>query len=231
MHALTFGEGKNVIFLHGWGGDVSAFLIFARRLCAEYRVTAAEFDGFGTTPEPARPYGVDDYAAATVALMDERKIDRAVVVGHSFGGRVAMELAAKYPDRVAALALVDSAGIKPRRKPSYYVKVFLHKFLKKLGFKGLSGSSDYSVLSPVMKATFVNVVNYDQTPVLKDIKCPVALFWGRNDTETPPYMAETIKNGVSDAHIFWLEGGHFAYLDDAEKFYVILKSFIAQTAR
>lgn len=137
-----------------------------------------------------------------------------------------MELAGCYPDRVRALALVDSAGLKPRRGLKYKFKIFAHKILKKCGFRGLKGSSDYKKLTPSMKATFVNVVNYDQTPLLKDIAHPTAIFWGREDRETPPYMARRLKKGLRNSEIFWLDGGHYAYADDYNVFIAVLSAFL-----
>lgn len=230
MNVPTFGKGKDVIFMHGWGGDASAFLFCAKRLESEYRCHLAEFAGFGESAPPARPYTVRDYAREIVEYMNSTGIEKAVLVGHSFGGRVAMEIAAAYPERVKSVVLVDSAGIKPKRKFSYYVKVALHKTLKKLGFAGLKGSSDYQGLSDVMKQTFVKVVNYDQTPILRHISCPTAIFWGKDDKDTPPYMAEIIHNGIKDSHVFMLDGGHFAYLEEPEKFFAVLRAFLKETA-
>lgn len=226
MHSLTFGEDeKTVLYLHGWGGNASAFLFCAKALSGEMRGVCVDFAGFGESPEPERPYTVADYASETLALMDEKGIGKFAVVGHSFGGRVALEIAAAHPERVSALALVDAAGLKPRRKPSYYFRVAAHKILRGLGGKGLAGSSDYRALSPVMKATFVRVVNYDQTPLLPSVKCPTAVFWGRDDGDTPPYMAKKFVRGIRGAHLFYLEGGHFAYLTDPT-FFPVLKAFL-----
>lgn len=181
--------------------------------------------GFGGTPEPPRPYTVGDYADEVLATMEREGVENAVFVGHSFGGRVALEIAAKHPEKAVALALVDSAGLKPRRGVAYHARVAAHKLLRALGFGGLRGSSDYRVLSPVMKATFVKVVNYDQSPLLRDIRCPTAIFWGREDSDTPMYMAERFERGVADAHLFKLDGGHFAYLTDPS-FFPVLHAFL-----
>lgn len=217
-----------MLYLHGWGGNASAFLFCAKALSGEMRGVCVDFAGFGESPEPERPYTVADYAAETLALMDGEGIRQFAVVGHSFGGRVALELAARHPERISALVLVDAAGLKPRRKPSYYLRVAAHKLLRKLGGKGLAGSSDYRRLSPVMKETFVRVVNYDQTSLLPYVRCPAAIFWGRDDADTPFYMAKKFERGISGAHLFVLEGGHFAYLSDP-KFFPVLKAFLEGT--
>lgn len=216
------------MFLHGWGGSASAFLFVAKRL-AGYKCIAVDFSGFGDSAEPDRPYTVTDYADEVISLLHDLKEDSVSIVGHSFGGRVGLEIAATHPEIVRSLALVDSAGLKPRRKPSYYLRIYLHKLLVKLGRKGLKGSKDYRVLSPIMKATFKNVVSYDQSGLLDLIKCPTAIFWGRKDRETPPYMAKKFKKGIIGSEIFWLDGGHFAYVDDAEKFIAVLRAFLFET--
>ena len=152
--------------------------------------------------------------------------EKAIWVGHSFGGRVALEIAAKHPERAAGLVLVDSAGLRPRRPPSYHIRVALHKLLKRLGGSGLKGSADYRELSPVMKAVFVRVVNYDETPLLARIACPTAVFWGDRDRETPLYMAKRFVRGIEDSRLFMLSGGHFAYAEDPDKFVRVLIAFV-----
>ena len=215
--------------MHGWGGSVSAFLFVAKRLATYgYRCILVDFAGFGGTPEPERPYTVKDYADDLLNLLDEVNVQRAVFVGHSFGGRIGIEIASKTPERVKKLVLIDSAGLKPRRKLSYYIKVFTHKFLKKFGFKGLKGSKDFQILSPVMKETFKNVVGYHQDGELESIQCKTAIFWGKSDKETPPYMAKRLEKGIKNSQLFWLNGGHFAYMDDFFRFFNILLTFLKE---
>ena len=227
MHSLTVGdpEKKKIIFLHGWGGDASAFLFCAERLKGEFCSVLADFPGFGESPEPASAYSVADYAAEVLALADEKGIGSFIVAGHSFGGRVALELAAHSPARVRAMVLVDAAGLKPRRTFVRRLRIAVHKVLRRFGRKGLRGSADYRALSPAMKATFVRVVNYDQTPLLGDVRCPTAIFWGKDDRDTPLYMAKRFSRGIADSALFLLEGGHFAYLTDPT-FFPVLAAFL-----
>ncbi len=226
IHAVGAGNGEDVVFLHGWGADASAFLFAANRLAAGHRVTLIDFAGFGMSDPPATAYGVDDYARETVKTLEALGVKEGIFVGHSFGGRVALEIAAKYGDMAKKLALVDSAGLKPRRGARYYLRIWLHKALKKLGFKGLKGSEDFRKLSPLMKETFKKVVNYDQTPLLGNIFIPTAIFWGKADRVTPMYMARKFSRRIADSALFTLEGGHFAYAEDSGKFLAVLEAFI-----
>ena len=224
-----FGKGKDIVFLHGWGASRSAFLFVAKRLCFNYRVTVLDFAGFGDSQTPSEPYTVPKYADDVLKLLNICGIERATLVGHSFGGRVATEIAVRCPSVVERLVLIDSAGIKPRRKPSYYIKIALHKILKKFFGKGLRGSSDYAVLSDEMKKTFINVVGYDQRNDICRISQPTAVFWGKKDKETPLYMYRYYLKHVKQSEGFLLDGGHFSYVDDYAKFMAILLAYLKET--
>ncbi len=226
MNYLQFGKGKDIVFLHGWGGSIASFLGCAKRLALKNRVTLVDFAGFGQTPEPKKPMSVSDYARDVIELMNKLSIASASFVGHSFGGRVAIEIASKHQILVEKLVLVSSAGIKPKRSILYYAKVFYHKMCKFFGLKGLAGSSDYQVLSPVMKESFKKIVNYNQRSQLSQIKSETAIFWGKSDKETKPYMAKIFKQNIANSELFWLRGGHFAYIDDFQKFVLILDAFL-----
>ena len=165
--------------------------------------TLVDFYGFGKTPHPDYPLTVKDYADGVLALMDKLNIEK-----------------------VEKLVLVDSAGIKPRRGIKYRLKILMHKILKKFG-KGLKGSKDYRALSPVMKKTFQNVVNYDETYLLSDITADTAIFWGDKDKDTPLYMARKLNKKIKSSHLFLLtNAGHFSYLDNSGYFLKILSAFI-----
>ncbi|MDR3216385.1 MAG: alpha/beta hydrolase [Clostridiaceae bacterium] len=226
---MTFGRGAHVIFLHGWGGSTESFRFVADKLSERFTVTLLDFYGFGDTPEPETPFGVRDCAEGVVEVMNNHGITSATFVCHSFGGRVGLELAAKKPHLIDKLVLIDAAGLKPRRKPTYYAKIWLHKLLKAFGRKGLKGSNDYRALTPVMRASFVKIVNYHQDALLTSVRRPVAVFWGKQDRETPPYMARRFKRKLPDCALFFLNGGHFAYVDDFGRFLAILQAFLGET--
>ena len=108
-----------MIFLHGWGANLQAFLFVAKVL--DCHSVLVDFYGFGKTPHPDYPLTVSDYAKGVIDVMKKEGIKSAVIVGHSFGGRVAIEIAAKHPELVEKLVLVDS-GIK-QEEVKYYLKL------------------------------------------------------------------------------------------------------------
>lgn len=213
-----------MVFLHGWGGGISSFFGVAKALSDEFRVVLVDMYGFGDSPEPKIPLTLEDYADGIRGTMSELGVSSAAFVCHSFGGRVGLRLAVSHPELVERLALVDSAGLKPRRKPVYYIRRAVHFVLKRFG-RGLPGSADYRALSPVMKQTFKNVVNEFQEKDCERVGCDAAVFWGKRDKDTPPYMARRFLRRIKGAELFYLDGGHFAYLEDPT-FAPILRAFL-----
>jgi pimeloyl-ACP methyl ester carboxylesterase len=108
---LTMGEGRDVLLLHGLGATKASFYDTAAALSRDgYRVHALDLPGFGSSSKPATaPYTARWFADTVLGVMDRLGIDRAHLVGNSMGGRVAIELALREPERVGALALLSPA--------------------------------------------------------------------------------------------------------------------------
>ena len=237
------GAGPDVLVLHGWGARIETVTPILTALSRTNRVLAVDMPGFGETAEPPRVWGVADYAAWVGALLDAFAIPQAAIVGHSFGGKVAIHVAAHDPQRVSKLLLVDSAGIKPLRTWRYYAKVYSAKTVKHTApFLGPIGramqqriarrvaSSDYAAASATMRPTFVRVVNEHLTDVLPQITAPTLLIWGEHDTATPLSDGQTMERLIPDAALIVFEGGgHYAYLDDPGRFAIIAANFLSGT--
>ena len=202
--------------------------MIASFFCKNFRVTLVDFDGFGKSNMPSTPKTVADYSKDIAYLINEKGLKDVIIVGHSFGGRIALDLVYKYPKLCSKLVLVDSAGIKPRRKPSYYWNVFIYKIKKKLSLNTEKyGSTDYRQLNTIMKQTFVNVVNYDQKYQLFSIKIPTLIIFGKNDRETPIYMARYFNKKITNSRLVLMDNvGHFPFLEDSYNFINILNKFL-----
>lgn len=227
--------------MHGWGCDGSIWGGLRTHLeAAGHRVTAVDFPGFGAEPEPPAPWGMEDYARWFEKFLAERGIERPVLVGHSFGGRVAIVHASRNP--VSKVVLVDAAGVKPRRPASYYVKVWSFKALKRLApmvlgqkradamierRRARAGSSDYRAASPVMRGTLSRVVNEDLRRHMPSITAPTLLVWGEKDTATPVADARTMERLIPGSGLVVFDGaGHYSFLDRPARFAAVLDSFL-----
>lgn len=220
-HCRT-GEGPELLFLHGWGCDKDIFKLSDK--LRGFTITRVDFYGFGETPAPPFPINLDYFVQGVVEVIRFYNMEDVIVIGHSFGGRVAIKLSKN--SRVSALILVDSAGIKPRRNLSYFIKVGTHKLLKKLGFAGNSGSADYKKLVGSMKRTFINIVNEDLTKLSKEITLPTMLIWGENDRETPLYMLKKLEKNIRNTKTIIFENcGHFCFLEEPTRFLSLISEF------
>ena len=237
MFYLKFGNFKKVVvFLHGWGSDSSSFLWMKDYF--DYCSTMfVDFPAFGKSDEPDQVWTVSDYVRELKKILDNFEIDELVLVGHSFGGRVAIKFGSFYQSKYKnfKVCLIDSAGILPRRSIFYKIKVAQFKKLKLKAEKGIVvknkldslGSDDYKKLSPLMKETFVNIVNEDLSFDAKTLTCECLIIWGKDDKETKLYMARKLHSFIKKSKLVILKNaGHFSFLDQKEEFLILLDTFI-----
>lgn len=110
VSTLTMGQGPDVLLIHGLGGAKSSFFDAAAALSHHYRVHAVDLPGFGSSSKPVRaPYNAKWFAETMVDVMDTIGIERAHVVGNSMGGRVAIEMGLRFPERIGGLGLLCPA--------------------------------------------------------------------------------------------------------------------------
>jgi pimeloyl-ACP methyl ester carboxylesterase len=103
------GAGPPTLLLHGIGNYGRYWDVFATAIAGRLRLIAPDARGHGESGRPADGYVVADFAADAIAVLDQLEIDRAVVVGHSMGGLHSINLAARHPERVQALVIVDAS--------------------------------------------------------------------------------------------------------------------------
>lgn len=241
-HVIREGTGTPTLLLHGWGASSDLFAATIRGLRDSFDLIVPDFPGFGATEPPPIPWGVGDYVAWTLALMDSLGIERANFVGHSFGGRVCIKLAALHPERVAKLVLTDAAGILPKRSWRYHAQVRAFKTMRALAQSRFTpqplrewagaqvarqGSPDYKAASGTVRGSFVRVVNEDLRGYLPRITASTLLIWGDRDEDTPLADAQLMERAIPDAGLVVFEGaGHYAYLEQSARFCVIVKTFL-----
>lgn len=234
------GTGKKVVLLHGWGGSSDSFLPVFNYLSSKFEVYSIDFPGFGRSSLPDKPWGVEDYSNMLLKFFKKLNIEKASLIGHSFGGRVSILFSSTFPEYVDKVVLVDSAGLIPKRTIKYYCRVYRFKLLKSIFMlfsKGNSreeklenfykkyGSKDYRE-SGNMRQTFVKVVNQDLRPYLHKIKAPTLLIWGEHDMDTPVSFGKIMEKEIPDAGLVIFKGaGHFSYLDKINDFNIIVTRF------
>ncbi|MDQ3934505.1 MAG: alpha/beta hydrolase [Actinomycetota bacterium] len=231
-----------VLVLHGWGAHLEAVEPILLALEGETRVLALDMPGFGQSDPPPEAWDADDYTRFVLRYLDELGVERVHLLGHSFGGRVAICMAAEHPGRVGRLLLCDSAGLRPKRGMKYRAKVGVAKAGKVAGRLGASGvqdrlrarvaSSDYLNASEAMRGTFRRVIEQDLSDRLPRIGATTLLVWGDQDDDTPLWMAHRMEELIPDAGLAVFEGaGHYSYADDPGRFGSVARLFLCEQPR
>ena len=202
-----------VVFGHGWGRSYRDFIPVAEALAPVAHSYLIDFPGFGDTPRPDETWGTGDYADHVLRfLQSEHGLTRFTWVGHSFGGRVGMRIAATHHEAIEHLVLVASAGV-PRTRTAWQklkgrqrgMEFKLRKAMAKgdaalLALEQQYGSVDYIHSREIgMRDIFVKTVNEDQTSALPAIKAPTTLIYGGQDVDTPVEVGETLAAGIPNS--------------------------------
>jgi pimeloyl-ACP methyl ester carboxylesterase len=234
-------DAPPVLVLHGWGASIEAVRSIVDGLAGQLEVVAVDLPGFGESDEPSEPWDVRAYVRFVLALCDELGLERFSLVGHSHGGRIGIVLAATAPERLGRMVLTGAAGIKPKRKPSYYARVAVAKAGRVVGAAGGApgrrlqdrmrrrvGSRDWLDASEAMRGTFRLLIAEDVSSHLPKVRVPTLLLWGSRDEDTPLWMGRRMEATIPDAALVELDGGHFAYAERAAEFNRIAAHFLSE---
>ena len=199
--AEKFGEKPaRVVALHGWGRSGADFAPILNGLPA----LAIHLPGFGPAAAPDTVWGTPEYAELVAEAIEP--FAPVVLVGHSFGGRIAVRIAAKRPELVSGLVLTGAPLVRlaAKTKPSLGYRFF--RFLNRIGVvsdkvmekrRRKTGSADYLAAQGVMRDIMVKTVNEDYDADLVKIKVPSWLVWGENDTAAPTAAGKVASERIA----------------------------------
>jgi pimeloyl-ACP methyl ester carboxylesterase len=219
FHKVEGHEGQSLVWLHGWGMEHSSLLRLASLFRNTHKNTLYDQPGFGFTPRLADGAGTEDYADALARELEQAGGAPHILIGHSFGGRVSVQMAARHPHLVKAIVLIGGAGLQRRRSLAFKIRARCLKLMgrmaqssdKMLGTKFRDayverfGSRDYKNAG-ALRPTFVRVVNEDLSKVAKAVRCPALLLYGSDDTEAPPEIGRRFENLIPIARFVEVRG-------------------------
>jgi pimeloyl-ACP methyl ester carboxylesterase len=236
------GEGRPVLLLHGWGGRIESMQPVAAALAARgYCAHSLDLPGFGRSALPPEVWGVADYARLVAHYLDAAHLKPVNLIGHSFGGRIALAVSANYADGVNKLVLADSAGVLTPPTLAQRLRTGLFAAANGvLSLPGLKpfhgsfrrwardhfGSEDLRNAGP-LEPIFRKVITEDLLPHAARIKAPTLLIWGDQDTDTPLWQGKLLEKTIPDAGLVVFQGaGHFAYQQRLTDFVRIVDTFL-----
>ncbi len=235
------GQGNTILCLHGWQDNLQTFDLITEQLKLNYRVIRLDLPGFGNTEKPEDDWGLDQYIDFLVDFIKKINIDIYVLVGHSFGGRIAIKGVAEGKIRPEKIILIASAGINKSNSWCNRILVLVAKIGKLpfllLGLFGLNVNyfrhwwnrligSDYYEAGPLNKI-FLNTIKDDLKMKAKMITQPVLLLWGKEDKITPISDGQKFASLITDSHLEIIsDSGHFVHRDKANIVADLISKFI-----
>ena len=237
-------KNKNILILPGWGDTRNTFRYLIDVLMNDYTIYIMDYPGFGNSPFPNSDLNITDYSDLIYNFILSNNIDNPTIIAHSFGGRIVIDLFKRFSLDIKNLILIDVAGIKPKKSLFRKIKEKTYKLLKNIvfwlprKFKNyyleklikIFGSSDYSKLSPNIRKTFINIVNFDQKEDIKNINKDTLIIWGELDKDVPLKDGYFINKSIKDSGIIVIpKGGHFPHLDNAYYVNTIILEYLKRT--
>lgn len=229
INYVQYGKGSDIVLLHGWGQNLEMMDPIGKNLDDNFKITILDLPGFGSSEKPNFAYTINDYTEFLHEFLKSLDIKNPILIGHSFGGRIAINYSAIYP--VNKLVLFGSPFIV-REKKGLIVQIL--KSLKKVKMlngiaevmKKHMGSEDYKAANGIMREILVQTVNTDLTESAKKIKASTLLIWGENDEAVPVSEAELLEKTISDSALIVLPGTHYCYLENLGRVISILEHFL-----
>ena len=216
-----------LVILPGWRQTKEDWAVAASRFSG-INVIILELPGFGKTPLIDDAWGVPEYSDYVNEKIEKLRLDNIVLLGHSFGGRIASYIASQQPAWLKGLILYGAPCLyRPTLKAKLLSKIA--PFAKKLGFsKKLSRNkelleADNAGLGKIFRKT----VGFDQTELLPKINATTLLLWGRNDTEAPLRLAQEMHTLIPNNTLEIIDNsGHHVHIDNQYIFYGKVKAFL-----
>ena len=237
-----YGNGKNtILILSGWGDNRDTFRYMINYFKKYFTIYIMDYPGFGKSKFPNRDLTIDDYTNLIIDFMTINNIKNPIVIAHSFGGRISINLAGNKKVNIKKLIMIDAAGIKAKKTIKQIFKQTVYKLLKRIKYLlpkkyrkayinyliSIFGSSDFRSLHENIRKTFINIVNADLKGYLQEMDTETLLIWGERDIDTPIKDAYYMKKKIKNSGLVIIKGAHhFSYLEAPSYINTIIYEFI-----
>ncbi|MEN6553671.1 MAG: alpha/beta hydrolase [Methanobacterium sp.] len=207
MYYEVHGNGEPLLVIWGMGGEISSFVDYMNNLDKDYKLIFFDNRGTGRTDKPDEQYSFEMMAEDAVGLLGKLDIGNANVLGISMGSRIALVIAAKYPERVKSLILNVAASRStcdnPQATRSYER---LYDAMTQPEFLELMGGYPPTVESFILQ--FEALKNFDGRELLGKINAPALIVNSTKDDSTPVRFAEELFEGISNSKLILVEEDH-----------------------
>ncbi len=230
---------KQLVIIPGWGGTKQTWNEFVKIAQNHFEVFCLEMPCFGNNPCPNVVWGVDEYT--DYVAKEIINLEKPIILGHSFGGQIAVNLVSHKKNVCSKLILSGAAVIRPKNNfkkvcfllPAKIGKLIfslpilnkMEKLAKKVLYK-IADSPDYDRTEGIEREIFKKVTHQSQKEKLQDIQVPTLIIWGSHDNYVPLAEGKIIASLIPNASLKIIEGGkHGLHIQKPEKFLELVKNF------
>jgi len=238
---------ESILILHGWGGSSKSWQKVKSNLESKgHKVFCPDLPGFGQEKSPSVAWDVSDYVNWVLSFIQKQNLGEFFLLGHSFGGRIAIKLSALHSGKTKGLILVDPAGINREKnwniRQRILVKIknifyffmalpglrFFFRLFRKVIYRFAGVKDYYRIKDEVMKETFKKVIAEDLLNYVSCIKDKTLIVWGRKDKLVPVSTAFVLKENIPISTLEIIENiGHNPHLECPDKLSDIIIKFLA----
>ena len=220
LHYIEQGQGQPLILLHGNGESCNYFEHQIPFFSKNYRVIAIDTRGHGKSSRGEKPFTIKQFAEDLRSFMDEKGMEKAILLGFSDGGNIALTFALKYPDRVEKM-VVDGANLFPSGvKPLYQWPIEIGYRIAKLFAK----KSEKAKQNAEMLGLMVNEPHIEPSE-LASLMMPVLVVAGNKDMIKESHT-RLIYKSLPNAQLTILEGDHFVANKNPDAFNQVVEEFL-----
>lgn len=233
IHSAESGsEGEVLMLLHGLSGSGRWWARNVPGLTQEHRVVIPDLVGYGRTPLVDRVPTLTEMADLLRAWLDALDIDTADLAGHSMGGQLAIHFAARHPDRIRRLVLVDAAGIPRPVTPGDVVRFALEIApLWRWGdptFLPVIVGDAWTAGPRTLLRSIVHILRDDVRPCLPSVAASTLIIWGERDNWVPVEHALEFRRAIPDSSLVILRrAAHMPMVDRPDAFNRLVLRFLA----
>lgn len=232
------GNGESLVLLHGLFGALSNFKDLVDCFKEKYTVYIPMLPLYDLTNFDTSVSGLAKHVAK---FIDAKGLQNVNLLGNSLGGHIALVYALAHPDKVKTITLTGSSGLFENGMGETYPKRGDKDYIRKkveLTFYDPKSATEelveevYSIVNNRLKAVKIiylakSAIRHHLGEELKNIKQPVCLIWGRNDTITPPMVAEEFKKLLPNSELYWIDKcGHAPMMEVPGEFNILLQDFL-----
>ena len=232
LNYSTVGKGIPLLFLHGGGISALTYKKNFELLSEKFYVIAPDIPCFGKSSIPNQIWGFEDFALFFSKFIDSLALENIVLVGHSFGGGIALHLAPKN-NKISKLILVDSAGLLPEHSSIKFTLLLVYKT-----FRGFFLFENKAISIKIFRDFWIEVFRnflyspriwkivfnsiYGKSHVFEEIKQPTFIFWGNSDEIFPTKNAENMDSLISNSKLKYIKGNHDWLLLMPQQFFTLV---------